>query len=157
MANVVVLLVFLPVLSTVITRKTKLKVLERDLYLTRGSIIFMTLGTFSMAFAAVPWLCITSLIIMSMGYGFNAQSRALLNAIVEPHTIATLNTTIGLIEMLIGLGAAPALAWLLSWGIGLGGVWYGLPYLAMGLLLLCVTVIVLIFKIPKEEVQDDED
>lgn len=52
--------------------------------------------------------------------------RALLNAVVEPHTVAALNTTISTMETLMGLASAPLLGWLMSLGLGMGGPWLGL-------------------------------
>ncbi|CAF3555548.1 unnamed protein product [Fusarium graminearum] len=80
-----------------------------------------------MGVAGSPWLFIISLIIVSVGNSFVALSRALLNALVEPHTIATLNTTVSLVEVMMGM-TAPAMSWLLAKGIEMGDAWMGLPF-----------------------------
>lgn len=110
-----------------------------------------------MAFSGGPWLFIISLVITSFGHGFNALCRAVLNAVVEPHTIATLNTTITLIEMLMGLVAAPATSWLFSRGMDLGGAWMGLPFLAVTGLTVGVCVMMFIVRVPHGVAQAHSD
>ncbi|KAH7126377.1 COP9 signalosome complex subunit 2 [Dactylonectria estremocensis] len=127
LATVVALLVILPLASLLIEKRYNYGPLHRDLFLSRVSISFLAVGVLLMTFAAAPWLFITSLVIASLGNGFAALCRALLNAVVEPHTLATLNTTISLSEMLIALISGPATGWLLSKGMDLGGAWQGLP------------------------------
>ncbi|KAH7013715.1 COP9 signalosome complex subunit 2 [Ilyonectria destructans] len=111
LATVASLLVVLPLASIFITRRYQYGPLQRDLFLTRISILFMASGLLLMTVAGVPWLFITSLVTTSLGNGFGALCRALLNAVVEPHTVATLNTTISLAEMLMALASGPAMGW----------------------------------------------
>lgn len=86
-----VLLVFLPAGSWVLVNKRGLGPLERDLLLARISLIFVIGGSFLTAFAPTVWLFINALVVTSLGAGFSTLCRALLNAVVEPHTVATLN------------------------------------------------------------------
>lgn len=72
--------------------------LRRDLLLSRISVLFVIGGSLLTAFAPVPWLFVISLVITSLGVGFSTLCRALLNAIVEPHILATLNTTVSMME-----------------------------------------------------------
>ncbi|POR35467.1 COP9 signalosome complex subunit 2 [Tolypocladium paradoxum] len=125
--SVVALLVILPIASSILVKRLGYDALKRDLLLSRASVALVVLGSFMLAFAAAPWLFVSSLIITSLGAGFSTLCRALLNAVVEPHTVATLNTTISTMETLTGLLGAPALGWLLSRGLDLGGPWLGLP------------------------------
>ncbi|ODA83166.1 hypothetical protein RJ55_01677 [Drechmeria coniospora] len=148
--SVVVLLFMLPMASSLLTKRFGYDVLRRDLLLARISVLFLVVGSFSLAFAAVPWLFISSLVTTSLGVGFIALCRALLNAIVEPHTIATLNTTISTLETLVGLVGAPALGWLLGRGIELGGPWFGLPFLVTAICSAFVLVAVIAFKVPND-------
>lgn len=108
--------------------------------------------------AAAPGLFVISLIIASFGHSFSALARALLSAVVEPHTIATLNTTISLLDMVMGLVAGPAMGWLLSKGMELGGAWQGLPFMVVTGLTVIVTALLFAFKLPLAGVaQADED
>lgn len=101
-----------------------------------------------MSFAGAPWLFIISLVMTSFGHGFSALCRAVLNAVVEPHTIATLNTTITLTEMIMGLVAAPATSWLFSRGMDLGGAWMGLPFLVTAVLTIVVSAMMFAVRVP---------
>lgn len=148
LATVTSLLVFLPLGSSILTKRFHFDPLHKDLTLARISSVLVLVGMFMMAWAGVPWLFITSLVVASLGTGYNALCRALLNAIVEPHTLATLNTTIGLFEMLMALWSGPAMAWLLSQGMVLGGVWQGLPFLALSALAIVVLAAVFALKLP---------
>ncbi|CAJ0545207.1 Ff.00g086800.m01.CDS01 [Fusarium sp. VM40] len=129
-ATVVCYLVILPVTSDLLnkSRRYKSHPIARDLLLSRIAIIIMAVGCLLMGLAGTPWLFVISLITVSLGNSFVALSRALINALVEPHTIATLNTTVSLIEVTMGL-SAPAMGWLLARGMELGGGWMGLPFL----------------------------
>ncbi|PWI68291.1 hypothetical protein PCL_02060 [Purpureocillium lilacinum] len=148
LTSVVVLLVILPLASSYLTKRYGYDALRRDLYLSRVSVVLVVTGGFMLAFAAVPWLLVSSLIVTSMGIGFTMLCRALLNAVVEPHTVATLNTTISTMETLMGLVGAPALGWLMSRGMELGGPWLGLPYLVTAICSALVLVAVFAFRIP---------
>lgn len=108
---------------------------------------------FIMTISAVPWLFVGSLVVMSLGNGFSALCRALLNAVIEPHTLATLNTTIGLVEMLIAIAIGPAMGWLLSRGMQLEGIWQGLPFLGLTFCAVCISVAVFAFRIPSAVAQ----
>jgi len=127
-----VLLVILPLASSYLTKRYGYDALRRDLYLSRVSVVLVVTGGFMLAFAAVPWLLVSSLIVTSMGIGFTMLCRALLNAVVEPHTVATLNTTISTMETLMGLVGAPL----------------GLPYLVTAICSALVLVAVFAFRIP---------
>ncbi|KAL9574212.1 hypothetical protein ACKAV7_001727 [Fusarium commune] len=120
-ATVVCYLIILPVTSEFLnkSRRYKSRPMARDLLLARIAITIMAAGCLLMGLASVPWLFVISLIAVSVGNSFVALSRALINALVEPHTIATLNTTISLIEVIMGL-TAPAMSWLLGRGFELG-------------------------------------
>ncbi|KAH6957907.1 major facilitator superfamily domain-containing protein [Ilyonectria sp. MPI-CAGE-AT-0026] len=147
--SVIVLLVFLPLVSRLVTKRFGWEVLTRDLYLSRGSILFITAGNVLTAVAAAPWFLVISVIVLSLGNGFQPQLRALLAGIVEPHTLATLNTAIATVETLIGLVGVPALGWLLSKGINLGGVWMGLPFVMTSFCAVLAAMAIFMFKIPR--------
>jgi MFS family permease len=142
-------LIILPVTSDSLnkSRRYKSRPIARDLLLARISITFMTAGLFLMGVAETPWLFIISLITVSIGNSFVALSRALLNALVEPHTIATLNTTVSVVEVIMGL-TAPAMSWFLAKGIDLGDSWMGLPFLVTGVLAVATTVMLFAVKLP---------
>jgi MFS family permease len=122
--------------------------LSRDLVLARTSIIFGTIGSALIAFAAVPWLFIVSYVIYSCGAGFSPVCRGLLVAIVEPHMLATLNTTISTANSVMGLVLIPAFGWLLGRGFELGGVLDGLPFIVIFGSTMLITVAVFLWRVP---------
>ncbi|RKK74196.1 hypothetical protein BFJ69_g8645 [Fusarium oxysporum] len=148
-ATVVCYLIILPVTSDFLnkSRRYKSRPVARDLLLARIAITIMAAGCLLMGLASVPWLFVISLITVSVGNSFVALSRALINALVEPHTIATLNTTISLIEVIMGL-TAPAMSWLLGRGFELGGQWMGLPFLVTSLMAMATAVMLFVVKLP---------
>ncbi|OTA06959.1 hypothetical protein A9Z42_0077860 [Trichoderma parareesei] len=142
------LLVVLPVSSAVLTKRFGFGPLSRDLFLARASIVVFIMGSILTALADVPWLFICSMVISNLGWGFTTLCRALLNAVVEPHTIATLNTTMSTMETLMGFIGSPVMGWLLSRGLELGGMWMGLPYIATTALGFGVMVAIYAVRIP---------
>jgi hypothetical protein len=126
----IVLLLVLPFFSRLLTRKYGFGVIKRDLLLTHVSIAVVIVGSLIAAFAAVPWLFISSTVIFSLGFGVTALSRAVLTAVVEPHAVAALNTTLATVETLAIFVSSPCVAWLLGKGMELGGVWMGLHFQA---------------------------
>ncbi|KAL6825282.1 major facilitator superfamily domain-containing protein [Trichoderma camerunense] len=142
------LLVVLPVASNILTTYFHYNAIRRDLLLARISIVVFIIGSTLTAVAGVPWLFICSMVITNLGMGIGTLCRALLNAVVEPHTIATLNTTMSTMETLMGFIGSPVMGWLLSRGMELGGFWMGLPYLATTLLGVCVMMAIYLVRIP---------
>ncbi|WZH40643.1 major facilitator superfamily domain-containing protein [Fusarium acuminatum] len=156
-ATVVCYLVILPVTSDFLnkSRRYKSHPIARDLLLSRIAIVTMAVGCLLMGLAGTPWLFVISLITVSLGNSFVALSRALINALVEPHTIATLNTTVSLIEVTMGL-SAPAMGWLLARGMELGGGWMGLPFLVNSGFAALTAVMLFIVRIPHGVAQAHE-
>ncbi|UKZ81516.1 hypothetical protein TrVFT333_009288 [Trichoderma virens FT-333] len=142
------LLVVLPVSSHILTARFRYNPIRRDLLLARISIVVFIIGSILTALADVPWLFICAMVITNLGQGMSTLCRALLNAVVEPHTIATLNTTMSTMETLMGFIGSPVMGWLLSRGMELGGMWMGLPYMATTLLGVCVMVAIYLVRIP---------
>ncbi|PFH62851.1 hypothetical protein XA68_11632 [Ophiocordyceps unilateralis] len=146
--SVVVLLVILPSISAILVRRRTYNPLERDLLLSRVSSALVVVGGFMLAFAAVRWLFISSLVIISLGVGFGVLCRALLNTLVEPHTVATVNTTISMVETVVSLAGAPALGWLLSCGLEAGGPWLGLSFLVSAGFCTLAYLAISIYRVP---------
>ncbi|KAF6803553.1 MFS transporter [Colletotrichum musicola] len=149
--NMTMLLAVLPGLSWYITKRTGLHPLIRDLWLTRMTGVFLSLGCFMMAIAWKPSFLVAALVIMSMGTTYTNICRALLNSIVEPHTIGTLNTTISWVEQLSTLIAAPIISALMRAGTTIGGPWIGLPYMAATAMAIGGTFIVFVYRLPGDK------
>ncbi|KAH7316840.1 major facilitator superfamily domain-containing protein [Stachybotrys elegans] len=153
-ACVVVLLVVLPIASTVLTTHGQRSPLGRDLWLSRASALFIAAGSLLVSVATTPWVLVIALITWSFGSGFSSICRALLMAVVEPHLAATLNTMIGVCEAAISLASSPVMGWLLARGLEIGGAATGLLYVVLFLLTVVATVVVFCFRPPPEFVQE---
>ncbi|GKT42536.1 efflux pump ustT [Colletotrichum spaethianum] len=149
--NIVMLLVILPTLGWYITKRTGVHPLVRDIWLVRLTGILLSLGCFMVAIAFVPWFLIAALIIFSLGTAYTNICRAVLNAVVEPHTIGTLNTTISWVEQMSLLISAPIISGLLKAGNAAGGMWIGLPYMAATVMAVGGTIIVFLYRLPGEK------
>lgn len=163
------LLVILPGLSWLITKRTGVHPLIRDLWLTRMAGVLLAIGCFMVAIAFAPWFLIMgmfppshmppgpsadtwlALVIFSMGCCYTNICRAVLNAVVEPHTIGTLNTAIAWVEQVSLLVSAPVISALLRAGGEAGGVWVGLPYMAASVMAIGGTLIVFLYRLPGEK------
>lgn len=77
----------------------------------------------------------------------------MLNAIVEPHTIGTLNTIITWVEMISMLVASPIISSLLKVGNAAGGAWVGLPFFAATIMATGGTAIVFMYRVPEEKLR----
>jgi len=86
---------------------------------------------------------------MSLAGPFHVIVRAVANAVVEPHTIGVLNTTIAFIEQGGMLVAAPVLSWLFSTGVKAGGAWQALPFMVSGVLSIFGTFLIVLFRVPR--------
>ncbi|KAL2876116.1 Sir2 histone deacetylase Hst2 [Colletotrichum sp. CLE4] len=151
--NMVMLLAILPALSWLITKRTGVHPLVRDLWLTRMSGILLAIGCFMVAIAFAPWFLITALIIFSMGTVYTNICRAILNAVVEPHTIGTLNTAITWVEQVSLLVSAPVISSLLKAGNSVGGIWLGLPYMAATVMAIGGTAIAFTYRLPRDKIR----
>ncbi|KAI9163984.1 MFS transporter [Paramyrothecium foliicola] len=145
----IVLLGLLPLASGLLTSRFGFGPLSRDLFLARASVVFIALSAALMAFAFDPWIMVVSLITYGFGTGFPAICRGLLNGIVEPHTVATLNTVISVFESVMGLWAVPAVGWLLGRGVEMGGVAVGLPYMVVFGCTVAMGIGLFLWRLPK--------
>lgn len=155
--SVIVLLVILPAITWLINRRMRLHILTRDLYFARGSIICVVIGNAFTVVSATPWLLAMSLIALGFGNGLLPQVRAILASQVEAHALATVNTAIASVETMVGLVGTPALGWLLSKGIALGGFWMGLPYVATTGCAIASAIAIFMFKFLPQNAKSDEE
>ncbi|KAL0937506.1 MFS transporter [Colletotrichum truncatum] len=149
--NMTMFLAVLPAASWYITKRTAIHPLIRDLWLVRMAGVFLTVGCFMIAIAWSPGFLIAALVIFSMGTTYTNICRAVLNAVVEPHTIGTLNTTIAWGEQLSLLISAPVISALLRAGAAAGGVLMGLPYMASAAMALAGTLLVFAYRLPGDK------
>ncbi|KAH8180233.1 major facilitator superfamily protein [Sarocladium implicatum] len=147
--GLIMLLIVLPIISKVLVRRLGDHALKKDLYLARGSSVCVMLACLLVATANDPPALVVSLVCYGIGLGYVSQVRALATGVVEPHTMATLNTMVSSTETLMGSIGAPAFGWLMSRGMDLGGFWLGLPFLAALAFAVGAALLVWLFRIPR--------
>lgn len=144
------LLVVLPLLSRVLTKNFGVNPVKRDLGLARLSAVFITCGSLLLAVADVPWVLMLALAVFGLSSGYGAQCRALITALVEPHMLATVNTTMSMTGTVLAMIGTPAIGWLLGEGFDMGGAWQGLPYFVFTLIGLFMVAALCLFQIPAD-------
>ncbi|KAK2052489.1 ATP synthase F0 [Colletotrichum caudatum] len=150
-AHIIMLLAILPAAGRYITKRTAVHPLIRDLWLVRMTGILLSLGCFMVAVAYTPWFFVVALIICTFGISYVNLSRAVLSAVVEPHTTGTLNTTMSWLEQMSMLVSAPIISGLLKVGNATGGVWIGLPYMVATMMSIGGTVLVFLYRLPEDK------
>lgn len=122
--------------------------LRKDVWLLRLSAVILVVGCLTLALAPTVWLSMLSLVVYSLSSGFAPLLRSTLSAVIEPHTIGTANTVLSAVECGVTLAAAPALGWILSKGLSMGGMWMGLELMVMAGLSSVTALCVFWFKLP---------
>ncbi|KAH8682567.1 major facilitator superfamily domain-containing protein [Xylariales sp. PMI_506] len=138
--NLVLLAVVLPVVSQLLI--TRFSPVVKDALLARAGMVVLLTGTFGIGFSNTSPLLITSLMIQSLGYGYDSSLRSLLVVLAGENNIAMLFTAMSVVQNIGLLVAGPLLAWVFRVGLRWGGAWTGLPYFATGCLLSCAACII---------------
>lgn len=131
--NLAAVAMFLPLTNYVLLNYVRLPAHWADLWIARGSIILTAISFLVIGIAAQPGLLIVGLLVYNMGTGYNAAMRSVSIHVVGGQSssdIGKLMSTIAIVESLGALVAGPLLNQLFQWGMGLGSVWLGLPFLA---------------------------
>lgn len=133
--------IVLPAADAYMRKTLKIPLIKKDMWLVRVNILFMMVGATCIGLAPTKALLLTSLTIMSLGIGYELAMRGML-AQVAGDRVATVYTTMSLMETIGELISGPLLAKLYRVGLGLGMEWSGLPFLASGGLFFIAALIV---------------
>ena len=131
--NLAAIIVLLPFANYVLLKHIRLPAYWADLWIARGSIILAAISFLVIGLAAHPALLIIGLLIYNLGTGYNAAMRSVSIHVIGGQSspdIGKLMSTIAIVESFGALVAGPLLNRLFQWGISLGSVWVGLPFLA---------------------------
>jgi hypothetical protein len=141
------LMVLLPALSHFLTAKLKLSARRSDILIARGTGLAGVIGALLVAFASTSdvlvigkffhmaffWqnklICSVGLVVLALNSGMSGMVRSLLSSQVEPRQIGTLNTVIGVVDLLGIMLCSPAFYGSLRTGLELGGWYIGLPFM----------------------------
>lgn len=119
-----------------------LPAIVKDLWLSRGSIICLVIGTFGLGLAPTSAVMILALTVSSLGSGYGATIRSLLTATVSPNHTGVLYSLMSLLESTGALIAGPLLAVTFRIGMDWGGIWIGLPFIAAGFMFSAAMIVV---------------
>ena len=150
------LLLVLPLASYLITKFTAIHPLRRDLQLVRVSSMASTIGLLLFSLADSASALIIAMVAIGLSAGYTSQARSIIASLVEPHMLATVNTTMSTLETLLTLCATPLIGWLLSKGFDIGGLWTGLLFAVFALVALFVSVVLLLVRIPRSAIEVEE-
>lgn len=70
----------------------------------------------------------------TLGGAFGTFMRSMISAMVEPHRLGSIYSTLSIMDTAGSLVAGPILALALKWSISLGHGWSGLPYMFASIL-----------------------
>lgn len=163
--NLAAVAIFLPITNYALLNFARLPAHWADLWIARGSIILTAISFLVIGLAAHPALLIVGLLVYNMGTGYNAAMRSVSIHVVGGQSspdIGKLMSTIAIVESVGALIAGPLLNQLFQWGMGLGGVWLGFPFLVAmfvfaGLAAVTFRIDVSAKETAYTEVQSDDD
>lgn len=147
------ILVGLPHISSVFTATSgrfRLSAFSKDLLLTKISLLFLILGALMEGISQSVALFILGLTVGTFGAANGPLCRAVATAYVEPHHTSRLYALISMLETSGALIGGPVLAWCFNIGLSKGGLWKGLPWFYVALLVSLAFVALLFVKEPKK-------
>lgn len=141
--NLVAVAVVLPLVNWFLFKYLRMSAHRTDLWIARCSIGLSTVSMFVIGFAAYPALLVFGLLIYNMGTGFSAAMRSVAVHVVGGQAspdVGKLMSTIAIFENISMMVGGPLLSQMFQWGMDLGKVWLGLPFLGCVLVLAVMTV-----------------
>lgn len=136
----------LPYLKRVLS--TRYSATEKDLWLARGSIICLTIGTLGIGLSPSIATVISSMIVQTCGSGFLFLVRSIITTLVKRDETARLFTAIEIIQSFGNVIASLTITTVFQVGLRLGGFWIGLAWMMTSSLFCLVGLAIWYFKLP---------
>ncbi|KAF3482904.1 uncharacterized protein GIQ15_02228 [Arthroderma uncinatum] len=147
--SIVLLLLVLPISSSFLSNTLGLSSNMKDLWLSKISVVFLTIGSFAIGFSPTFVIMVCAVTIYTLGCGFNAVCLSLVSSFVDPKYGARLYSIISLIIMFGTLLGGPFLAGLFNLGLNLGSpAWTGLPFFGSGVVHIFIVISVWYIRLP---------
>lgn len=127
--NLAALVAIVPAISLLLARKTSLPLILREKRIAQGSGLLLVAGCAVVFLAMDPAMLIFGLVLVSLGDVFSVPVRSLATGLVDPQHLGLLYTVIEVMTQAGLFIGQPMLAASFSWGLKLGGVWIGMPFL----------------------------
>ena len=121
---------------------------EKDLFLARGSIICLTIGTLGIGLSPVVGTLIPSLMIQTSGSGFVFLTRSIITTLIDRNETARLYTVIEILQSVGNVVASLSITAIFQVGLRWGGFWVGLAWMMTSSLFCMVAAAVWWFKLP---------
>jgi hypothetical protein len=157
--SLVLLLVILPVLSSLAMTRFNLTVSQRDLWISRISVFLVTLGFFGLGLSPTPALMVLSLVVYTLGSGFGAANRSLATTMVHPDHIGKLYTSIAVFDTIGALVGGPTMSYAFKWGLKKGPAWTGAPFVILGGCFVGVLAVMVVVRVRslEETIESEEE
>lgn len=146
-ANLAVLVLVLPGASYLLLARHGFTALRKDLWLARASGCVQVLGSFLTALAPDGPAFVAAIALYECNKGYTPAVVSIIVSVAEREGIAQHSTVYACIATMSAMGAmlaGPVMASAFRIGLRWGQSWYGLPFLAAGLLQLC-TLCILVY------------
>lgn len=131
---------------------------QKDLILTKWSILSLMVGTLGIGLSPHVSVLISCMVIQTLGAGFVYTTRSLITTMIHRDQTARLYTIIEIIQALGSILASGAMTAVFQWGINLGGVWTGLAWILASSLFGIIAIFIWAVKPPPvAKLPDDID
>lgn len=121
---------------------------EKDLWLARASILFLTVGTLGIGLSPSIATLVPAMIIQTSGSGFMFLARSIVTTLVERDETARLYTVVEILQSVGNIVASLSITGVFQLGLRLGGFWIGLAWMMTSTLFCMVGASIWWFKLP---------
>jgi MFS family permease len=154
--NLLSVAVVLPGFNYVLLDYFRLPLQRADVWLARGSIILFALSFFIMGVAYKPALLLLGLIVYNLGTGHTPAIRSIAIHVIGGQTSPNISKLISLLAITESIGfmiSGPLVNKLFNWGMDMGPLWLGLPFLGTSVLYGILTVVIFGIDVKDGDVQ----
>lgn len=136
----VVLFWVIPRLLRYLTKQRGLVQWQADKYITLISGVCLTIGSVLIFLSAHPLGVVLGQSFIALGFTFTVTARSFLTAMVDPWYMSLLYTSVTSVTYAGLIVGGPVFAAAFQWGLKLGGIWIGMPFLIAAVLFTVATL-----------------
>ncbi|KAM3512401.1 hypothetical protein MY11210_003967 [Beauveria gryllotalpidicola] len=138
--NLVVLFWVIPHLVRFLTKQRGLVQWQADKYVTLISGVCLAIGSMLIFLSANPPGLVLGQSFIALGFSFTVTARSFLTAMVEPRFMSLLYSGVTSVTYAGLIVGGPVFSTAFQWGLKLGGIWIGLPFLVAAVLFTIATL-----------------
>ncbi|KAM3486724.1 hypothetical protein MY8738_000218 [Beauveria namnaoensis] len=138
--NLVVLFWVIPHLVRFFTKQRGLVQWQADKYVTLISGVCLAVGSVLIFLSADPLGLVLGQTLIALGFSFTVTARSFLTAMVEPRFMSLLYSGVTSVTYAGLIVGGPVFSTVFEWGLKLGGIWIGLPFLVAAVLFTVATL-----------------